>query len=165
MVVSTGQYAVEDTNIYIITVIINPQRACAARVTVLGLCVCVSVCLSVTMFSATTRNNAPNKIYQRLQRDMSKVLKMVFSLKMLRSGVTAISAYAAKSAIFFSLVSMRIPAHAHVVCSLLECRAVVPTMRLRVYSGRFVIFSNLNSLEGNMRLRKVCPQYCTQGGQ
>ena len=27
--------------------IINPRRACAARVTVLGLCVCVSVCLSV----------------------------------------------------------------------------------------------------------------------
>ena len=59
---------------------------------------------------------------------------------------------------FVTLVSMRIPAHAHVVCSLLEHRAVVPTMRLRVYSGRFVIFSNLNSMEGNMRLRKVCPQ-------
>ena len=28
-------------------IIINPRRACAARVTVLGLCVCVSVCLSV----------------------------------------------------------------------------------------------------------------------
>ena len=26
----------------------NPQHACAARVTVLGLCVCVSVCLSVS---------------------------------------------------------------------------------------------------------------------
>ena len=25
--------------------VINPRRACAARVTVLGLCVCVSVCL------------------------------------------------------------------------------------------------------------------------
>ena len=79
---------------------INPRRACAARVTVLGLCVCVSVCLSVTTFSATARNNAPNKIYQRLQRDMSKVLKVAFSFKMLRSGVTAIFAYAAKSAIF-----------------------------------------------------------------
>ena len=62
---------------------INPRRACAARVTVLA--VCVSVCLSVTTFSATARNNAPNKIYQRLQRDMSKVLKMAFSLKMLGS--------------------------------------------------------------------------------
>ena len=28
--------------------IINPRRACAARVTVLGLCVCLSVCVSVT---------------------------------------------------------------------------------------------------------------------
>ena len=30
------------------TLIINPRRACAARVTVLGLSVCLSVCLSVT---------------------------------------------------------------------------------------------------------------------
>ena len=29
-------------------VFINPRRACAARVTVLGLCVCVCVCVSVT---------------------------------------------------------------------------------------------------------------------
>ena len=87
--------------------------------------VCVSVCLSVTTFSATAHNNAPNKIYQRLQRDMSKVLKMAFSLKMLRSGVTAIFAYAAKSAIFFTLVSMRIPAHAHVVCSLLNAASLL----------------------------------------
>ena len=27
--------------------IFNPRRACAARVTVFGLCVCVSVCLSM----------------------------------------------------------------------------------------------------------------------
>ena len=47
------------------------------------------VCVSVTTFSATARNNAPNKIYQRLQRDMSKVLKMAFSLKMLGSEVMA----------------------------------------------------------------------------
>ena len=55
--------------------------------------VCVSVCLSVTTFSATARNNAPNKIYQRLQRDMSKVLKMAFSLTMLCSEVMASFAY------------------------------------------------------------------------
>ena len=28
--------------------VINPRRACAARVTVLGLCVCLCVCVSVT---------------------------------------------------------------------------------------------------------------------
>ena len=55
--------------------------------------VCVSVCLSVTTFSATARNNALNKIYQRLQRDMSKVLVMAFSLTMLRSEVMASFAY------------------------------------------------------------------------
>ena len=52
-----------------------------------------SVCLSVTTFSATVHNNAPNKIYQRLQRDMSKVFKMAFSLTMLRSEVMASFAY------------------------------------------------------------------------
>ena len=29
--------------------IINPRRACAARVTVVGLCACVCVCLSVCL--------------------------------------------------------------------------------------------------------------------
>ena len=32
-------------------VLINPRRACAARVTVLLLCVCLSVCLSVCLWS------------------------------------------------------------------------------------------------------------------
>ena len=45
--------------VYKITDIINPRRACAARVTVLGL----SFCLSVTTFSAATRNKMANKRY------------------------------------------------------------------------------------------------------
>ena len=47
-----------------------------------------AVCLSVTTFSATVRNNA-----QRLQQDMSKVFKMAFSLTMLHSEVMASFAY------------------------------------------------------------------------
>ena len=39
--------------------IINPRRACAARVRV----VILSVCLSVTTFSATTSNKTANKRY------------------------------------------------------------------------------------------------------
>ena len=37
--------------------VINPRRACAARVTVVVLCVCLSVCLSTTILAlqATTR--------------------------------------------------------------------------------------------------------------
>ena len=31
--------------------IINPRRACAARVTVVGLCVCLFVCLSTTILA------------------------------------------------------------------------------------------------------------------
>ena len=64
----------------------NPRRACAARVMVLGLCVCEHV----TTFSATACYNAHNKTYHRLQWDMRKVLCLVFSLKMLRSGIMAI---------------------------------------------------------------------------
>ena len=37
-----------------------------------------SACL-LPRFLPTTRNNAPNKIYQQLRRDMSKVLKMLGS--------------------------------------------------------------------------------------
>ena len=48
----------------------NPRRACARVITVLGLCVCVSVAtfsattFSATTFSATACNNAPNRIYR-----------------------------------------------------------------------------------------------------
>ena len=34
----------------VIESVINPRRACAARVTVVGLCVCLSVCLFVCLF-------------------------------------------------------------------------------------------------------------------
>ena len=35
----------------LILVLINPRRACAARVTVVGLCVCLFVCLSATILA------------------------------------------------------------------------------------------------------------------
>ena len=56
----------------------NPRRACAARVTVLRLCVCYH------FFSPTTRYTAHN---HRLQRDMRKVSNLAFSLLMLRSKI------------------------------------------------------------------------------
>ena len=34
--------------LHIVILLVNPRRACAARVTVLGLCVCLCVCVSVT---------------------------------------------------------------------------------------------------------------------
>ena len=49
------------------TEVINPRRACAARVTVLGLCVCLSVCLSVDDYSRTTGYEAAYERYQQLQ--------------------------------------------------------------------------------------------------
>ena len=47
--------------------IINPRRACAARVIVLGLCVCQSVCLFVYDYSRTTGHEAAYERYQQLQ--------------------------------------------------------------------------------------------------
>ena len=43
---------------------INPRRACAARVTVVGLCVCV--CVSVRDYSRTTGYEAAYERYQKL---------------------------------------------------------------------------------------------------
>jgi len=41
--------------------IINPRHACAARVTVLGLCVCVSVCVSVCLYSLILALKGPSR--------------------------------------------------------------------------------------------------------
>jgi len=47
-------------------VLINPRRACAARVTVLGLCVCVSVCLCVCVSVSTySRPTGTKPAHQR----------------------------------------------------------------------------------------------------
>ena len=59
--------------------LINPRRACAARVSR------PSVRPSVT-FSATTRNKAAKKRYQRVQ---CLILKMAIFVKVLRSNVMA----------------------------------------------------------------------------
>ena len=69
--------------------VVNPWRACAARVTVLGLTFRLSVCLSVTTFSATTRNKAAKKRYQWVQYHTGLILKMAIFVKVLRSKVMA----------------------------------------------------------------------------
>ena len=47
--------------------LINPRHACAARVTVVVLCVCLSVCLFVYDYSRTTGYEAAYERYQQLQ--------------------------------------------------------------------------------------------------
>ena len=42
--------------------IMNPRRACAARVTELGLCVCVCVCLSVCLSVSTCSHTIGTKL-------------------------------------------------------------------------------------------------------
>ena len=77
--------------------IINPRRACAARVTVLGLSfrpsVCLSVCLSVCYHVfCTTRNKAAKKRYQRVQYHTGLILKMAHFRKS-----TAFKSYGVKT--------------------------------------------------------------------
>ena len=45
---------------------INPWHACAVRVTVLGLWVCLSVCLSVFKFSVTTRKKSSREPFSNI---------------------------------------------------------------------------------------------------
>ena len=59
----TCQYAFTQT---MCKLVINPRRACAARVTVLGLCVCVCVCVSVSTYSCPTGTKPAHQRYQRL---------------------------------------------------------------------------------------------------
>ena len=66
-------------------IIINPQRTCAARVTVVVLCVCLSVCLSVSNYSRTTDYEAAYERYQQLQCYKGKKNNVAILLKRLRS--------------------------------------------------------------------------------
>ena len=75
------------THCILLLQVINPRRrACAARVTVVVLC----VCLSVTTFSATTRNKQAKKRHQRVQRYAGFILKLAIFLKVPRSKVMAL---------------------------------------------------------------------------
>ena len=70
--------------------LINPRRACAARVTVIVvLCVCLSVRLSVCLFvhdySRTTGYEAAYERYQHLQCHKGTKKKQAILLKRLRS--------------------------------------------------------------------------------
>ena len=56
-------------NYYII--IINPQRACAARVTVVVLCVCMCVC---PLIPAASHIGITKQRYQRIHRNTGIVL-------------------------------------------------------------------------------------------
>ena len=67
--------------------------------------VCVSVCLSVCLlprFLPPRATMRPTRL-PAASAGHEQSFKMAFSFKMLRSGVLAIFAYAAKSAIFFHL--------------------------------------------------------------
>ena len=66
-------------------IIINPRRACAARVTVVGLYVCLFVCLSVYDYSRTTGYEAAYERYQQIQCYKGRKNNVAILLKRLRS--------------------------------------------------------------------------------
>ena len=72
---------VRKTQYVLIVCIINPRRACAARVTVVGLCVCVCV----YDYSRTTGYEAAYELYQQLQCYKGKKTNVAILLKRLRS--------------------------------------------------------------------------------
>ena len=61
--------------------IVNPRRACPARVMVVVLSVCLSVCLSVPHYSRSTGNEAASKQYQQLQCNKRSKIKLAILLK------------------------------------------------------------------------------------
>ena len=75
--------------------IINPRRACAARVTVLSLsvCVCVCVCESVTLLTATPLTHRYKGRYESKANAVLKVFDSWISLKILCSKVMALFAH------------------------------------------------------------------------
>ena len=79
--------------------VINPRRACAARVTVLSLsvcvcvCVCACVCVSVTSLTATPLTHRYKVRYESNANALLKVFDSWISLKILCSKVTALFAH------------------------------------------------------------------------
>ena len=69
--------------------VINPRRACAAKVTVVVLCVCLFVCLSVCLFvsnySRTTGYEAAYERYQQIQCYKGRKNDVAILLEPLRS--------------------------------------------------------------------------------
>ena len=72
--------------------IINPRRACAARVTVVVLSFCLSVCLSVCLlprFLPLRTTRWPISDTNGFSATLALFLKIAFFVKMLRSKVMA----------------------------------------------------------------------------
>ena len=71
--------------VIIILTVVNPRRACAARVTVVVLSVRLSVCLCVRTKSRTTGYEAAYEQYQQLQCYKGRKNNVAILLKRLRS--------------------------------------------------------------------------------
>ena len=82
-----------------------PRRACAARVTVVVSCVCLSVCLSVcvsvrTRYSGSARDYKYNEKYHCVKRQICGNIKMAFFFKLSYSKIRAFLLTSAGVAIF-----------------------------------------------------------------
>ena len=77
--------------IHVFLLIINPRRACTARVTVVVLCVCV--CLSGHAILAVRAIKTYNERYYHVKRQICGNIKMAFYLKLSYSKVRAFFTY------------------------------------------------------------------------
>ena len=82
------------------TGIINPRRACAARVTVLGLSFCLSVCLSAHAILAVRATKSITKDTIVLSVRFAAILKWRFSLNCLIRKLESLLLTLAGAAIF-----------------------------------------------------------------
>ena len=69
--------------------VVNPLRACAARVTVVVLCVCLSVCLSATILALQATRRLMSDTNSFSQCYNGKKNNVAILLKQLRSRVMA----------------------------------------------------------------------------
>ena len=67
-----------------ITSVVNPQRACAARVTVVVLCVCMCVCMYVCMYVCMSAHSyLPPHTLESQKRDTNRFCAIQGSFKIL----------------------------------------------------------------------------------
>ena len=71
MILAMKLWSRTESSYILLMSIINPRRACAARVTVLGPCVSLSVCLSVSVFVCLSTFVLELQAMRQLMSDMN----------------------------------------------------------------------------------------------
>ena len=132
-------------------VFINPWRACTLRVTVVVLCVCVSVCVSVFCVLPSCAFRRPTRGISGYSAENAAKNKKTFSLKLLSLKVRS----------DMNLPRLRQVSHfLHVQCFRISlCNTYVTVIRDHItWNTRYCIEIRLFVTVFCKRFRKVCPQ-------